>query len=193
MYKVIDYSVVESRELTDFSRDGPDNRAVVTETLMTECLKRTGVENFQHSFVRLGDFADHVVVMRPFSELRRLRPREEGLQVAIVDSEKTRNFPGLCAAILRGEPAVIAQIIEQQRKNHEFVSRLRLYVDESLREALTLHQRLLSPVVGTRLRRGRPVDAEQRAIIRTLANQLTLEAYRSTFPRDALPEVPDRH
>lgn len=135
MLKVADFNVLHSSELTGFLRASPENRIIVTDNMATECLKRDGTANFRQSFNLLQEFCDRVVVLRPFKEARRLPPRASGFREALIDTNKTLNFPGLCRRFRAGDPETLAIIEDQQLKNQDFVTKLRQLVDQHLRAA----------------------------------------------------------
>jgi hypothetical protein len=192
MLKVADFNVLHSSELTEFFRASPENRIIVTDNMATECLKRDGTANFRQSFNLLHEFCDRVMVLRPFKEARRLPPRELGFREALIDADKTSNFPGLCRRFCAGDPTVLAIIEDQQIKNQDFVTKLRQLVDQHLRAAFND----LNVNVGqdwiNRLRRNGRVDAAQRNLVRWFSNLATMDAFKSTFPGQPFPDMSDQ-
>ncbi|HVZ65015.1 MAG TPA: hypothetical protein VG838_13535 [Opitutaceae bacterium] len=192
MLKVADFNVLHSSELTEFFRASPENRIVVTDNMATECLKRDGTANFRQSFNLLHEFCDRVLVLRPFKEARRLPPLELGFREALIDANKTLNFPGLCRRFRAGDPNTLTIIEDQQLKNQDFVTKLRQLVDQHLRAAFDDLNLNVGPDWINRLRRNGPVDIAQRNLVRWFTNLATMDAFKSTFPSQPFPEPPDQ-
>jgi hypothetical protein len=190
--KVADFNVLHSNELTDFLRASPENRVVVTDNMATECLKREGAANFRQSFNLLHEFCDRVLVLRPFKDARRLPPRELGFREALIDADKTLAFPGLCRRFRTGDAETVAIIREQQLKNQDFVSKLRLIVDQNLRVAFNDLNANAGQEWIKRLRRCGLVDTAERDLVRWFSNLSTMAAYKSTFPEQRFPEPGDQ-
>jgi len=190
--KIVDFNVLHSDELTAYFRASPENRVVVTDNMATECLKREGTANFRQSFNLLYEFRDRVFVLRPFREVRRLPPRELGFRNELIDSLKTSAFPELCRRFRSGDPETIATIEDQQRKNLDFVTKLRGLVDQELRTAFNQLNTSAGQEWIARLRRGGPIDTAQRSLVRWFTNLATIDAYKSTFPGQSSPEPADQ-
>jgi hypothetical protein len=192
MLKVADFNVLHSRELTEFFQASSENRIVVTDNMATECLKRQGTANFRQSFNLLHQFCDRVLVLRPFKEARRLPPRASGFREALIDADKTLNFPGLCRRFQAGDAATLAIIEDQQQKNQDFVMKFRQLVDQHLRAAFDDLNVNAGQDWIDRLRRNGPVDTAQRNLVRWFANLATMDAFRSGFPGQPLPALSDQ-
>lgn len=192
MLKVADFNVLHSRELTEFFQASPENRIVVTDNMATECLKREGTANFRQSFNLLHQFCDRVLVLRPFKEARRLPPRASGFREALIDADKTLNFPGLCRRFRAGDAATLAIIEDQQQKNQDFVMKFRQLVDQDLRAAFDALNVNAGQDWIDRLRRNGPVDTAQRNLVRWFANLATMDAFRSAFPGQPFPDAAEQ-
>ena len=192
MLKVADFNVLHSSELTGFFRASPENRVVVTDNMATECLKREGTGNFRQSFNLLHEFCDQVLVLRPFKEVRRLRPRELGFREALIDADKTLAFPGLCHRFWAGDSETLVIIKDQQRKNEEFLTKLRQLVDQHMRAAFDDLNASAGQDWINRLRRRGPVDTGQRNLVRWFTNLATMDAFKTTFPDQPYPNLTDQ-
>ena len=110
MKKVIDVGALRSPKLETFLAAARTNVAVITDYAAMECFKGDGNVNVRNSLSIVSRFPDQVLVLRPTSEIARLRPRSKGLHSRFVDERQNRGFRNYCKVVLsgHGDPRAVA-------------------------------------------------------------------------------------
>ncbi|HWZ94579.1 MAG TPA: hypothetical protein VNW30_05235 [Opitutaceae bacterium] len=193
MIKVIDFNAIggNSRQLDAFFAN-QSNVAIVTDMMAFECLKRDGVDNYRKSFAAFEPYAHRVVALKDFSDLRHLRPKKAGFYDAIVDQERTSNFPRYCHQMLHVSDArIIATIQLQQTRVQTFMSKIEKVTSEEFRRSIAELEQSVPADQRPNWRAGKPVTEQELKIAKGMVAGITTAHFNATFPNESLPNGDD--
>ena len=96
---VVDSNSFDYPDLTEFLKQSPRNRVVISPTVLKEAFHGDPLKNLASKFLPLERYVDRVVFVKNMHDLLKMHGKPKGLRKRLIDSKMTSRFVSLISKI----------------------------------------------------------------------------------------------
>ncbi len=189
--KVIDSNLLQSKSLTAYLSDSPNNYAILTDYAAMEAYKGDTLKSIYRSMTILARYPKQVIVLKDTQTICGLSGRVASRNRNLIDETQTREFPIYCQQLLaaqRGDVSLQQQLLEHGREATAHLDRMLLDMTK-LASGIDLMAKTYSPAELKILRRREEQTPQMREKLVENVMSLAKELFKSDPNRTATPTL----